>query len=113
MTDAFDWYHAHAKINFKKVYVDSFCISVATENWHGLASVTIISAAWTGYLVLSAWNPRLDFLFLRRVVKQRLLYFLQYRNFWLLNGTHEEGTHIDRDGLKCSERKLFSLYGTR
>ncbi len=42
MTYTFDLYHAHEKINLKKVSVDSCCISVVTENGHGLASVAVI-----------------------------------------------------------------------
>ncbi len=58
MTFNFDLHPAHALSNIKNVYVDSLCVSVVTENWHGLASVTIISAGWTGHFVLIARNSR-------------------------------------------------------
>ncbi len=54
MTFNFDLHPAHALSNIKKGYIDSRFGSVVIETWHGLASVTIISASWTGHLILIA-----------------------------------------------------------
>ncbi len=42
MTFNFDLHPAHAKVNFKKANVDSFYISLVTENGYGLTSVADI-----------------------------------------------------------------------
>ncbi len=82
------------KLILNKGYVDSVLDSVVIEDRRFLANVTIIiSAGWTGHLVLAAWHPKVGLVIFAWGRKTTSVYFLQYRNFWLLNGTHEEGAN--------------------
>ncbi len=46
------------KFKLNKCYVDSGFGSVVIDDRRFLANVKVISAGWTGHLVLTAWHPK-------------------------------------------------------